>query len=319
MHPKISVIVPVYNAEKYLHRCVDSILAQSYTDFELLLVDDGSIDGGSIICDEYGLKDSRVRVFHQENGGVSSARNLGIDNARGEYITFCDADDYVEEDWLSVYTTAMAENVDVAIQGIYYMKSDGDVETKKLVAFAGNGIVAKRCIIVELFNQGVYGYPVTKLFSHRIIEENHIRFDVNSTFREDAQFFSKYMEYVDSFICIDKENYYYILPTIDKKYNGDLDYSLFPILQSMDVIFDKEIPIEICRIYYSSVKTIAIQKVINREILSSYHMNLYERMSATLGYNKGWKKRLVNSMILHSHMHPLLSRVFLSLVKTITK
>ena len=77
--PKISVIVPVYNAEKWLRRCVDSILAQTYTDFELLLVDDGSTDGSGAICDEYTAKDSRVRVFHQPNGGVSSARNLGLD------------------------------------------------------------------------------------------------------------------------------------------------------------------------------------------------------------------------------------------------
>lgn len=78
--PKISVIVPVYNTEKYLHRCIDSILAQTYTDFELLLIDDGSKDNSGAICDEYAAKDSRVRVFHKENGGVSSARNLCLDN-----------------------------------------------------------------------------------------------------------------------------------------------------------------------------------------------------------------------------------------------
>lgn len=85
--PKISVIVPVYNTEKYLHRCVDSILAQTFTDFELLLIDDGSTDSSGAICDEYAQKDSRVRVFHKENGGASSARNLGLDNATGEWIT----------------------------------------------------------------------------------------------------------------------------------------------------------------------------------------------------------------------------------------
>ena len=81
--PKISVIVPVYNAEKYLHRCIDSILSQTFTDFELLLINDGSKDSSGAICDEYAAKDNRVRVFHKENGGVSSARNLGLDNANG--------------------------------------------------------------------------------------------------------------------------------------------------------------------------------------------------------------------------------------------
>ena len=92
MH-KISIIVPVYNTEKYLRRCVDSILAQTFTDFELLLINDGSTDSSGAICDEYTQKDSRVRVFHKENGGVSSACNLGLDNARGEWITFEDSDD----------------------------------------------------------------------------------------------------------------------------------------------------------------------------------------------------------------------------------
>ena len=99
--PKISVIVPVYKAEKYLQKCVDSILGQTFRDFELLLIDDGSPDGSGAICDEYAKKDSRVRVFHKENGGVSSARNKGIDEAKGEWISFLDADDYWTESHLS--------------------------------------------------------------------------------------------------------------------------------------------------------------------------------------------------------------------------
>ena len=99
--PMISVIVPVYNAEKYLQRCVDSILKQSFTDFEVLLIDDGSHDRSGELCDEYGEKDNRVRVFHKENGGVSSARNVGLDNASGEYISFVDADDYLETNAMS--------------------------------------------------------------------------------------------------------------------------------------------------------------------------------------------------------------------------
>lgn len=94
--PRLSVVVPVYNTEKYLHRCVNSILAQTFTDFELLLIDDGSKDSSGVICDDYVAKDSRVRVFHKENGGVSSARNFGLDNAKGEWIAFVDSDDWIE-------------------------------------------------------------------------------------------------------------------------------------------------------------------------------------------------------------------------------
>lgn len=98
----ISVIVPVYNTELYLHRCIDSILSQTFTDFELLLINDGSTDRSGEICDEYAGKDKRVRVFHKENGGVSSARNIGLDEARGEWIAFVDSDDWVSPKLLEI-------------------------------------------------------------------------------------------------------------------------------------------------------------------------------------------------------------------------
>lgn len=97
MSPSISIIVPVYKAEAYLHRCVDSLLAQKFTDFEVLLIDDGSPDRSGEICDDYARKDARVRVFHQTNGGVSVARQRGVENANGEWITFVDADDYLPQ------------------------------------------------------------------------------------------------------------------------------------------------------------------------------------------------------------------------------
>ena len=103
-NPKISVIVPVYNVEQYLPRCIDSILAQTFTDFELLLIDDGSTDNSGKICDEYAKKkDTKIRVWHKENGGVSSARNMGLDFAKGEYIQFIDSDDFIEKICLKLF------------------------------------------------------------------------------------------------------------------------------------------------------------------------------------------------------------------------
>jgi len=119
-NPKVSVIVPVYNAEKYLHRCVDSLLAQSFTDFEVLLVDDGSPDHSGEICDAYARKDSRVKVFHKENGGVSSARQCGLDNAVGEYTIHVDPDDWVKPDMLEeLYNKAKEEDADMVICDYY--------------------------------------------------------------------------------------------------------------------------------------------------------------------------------------------------------
>lgn len=112
----ISIITPVYKAEKYLHRCVDSILAQTFTDFELILVDDGSPDGSGAICDEYARMDSRVKVIHKENGGVSSARQFGIDKTAGEYTIHVDSDDWVDPAMLEeLYCKAKEENADIVI------------------------------------------------------------------------------------------------------------------------------------------------------------------------------------------------------------
>ena len=114
---KVSIIVPVYNVEKYLQRCIESILTQTETDFELLLIDDGSKDKSGLICDEYAQKDKRVNVIHKENGGVSSARNLGIEKANGEWMCFIDADDYVRQDFLSDIQQYLFNDVDIVHWG----------------------------------------------------------------------------------------------------------------------------------------------------------------------------------------------------------
>lgn len=113
--PKISVIVPVYNVEPYIHQCIDSILGQKFTDFELLLIDDGSPDNCGVICDEYATQDPRVRVFHQDNAGVSAARNKGLDEASGEWIAFVDSDDWVDEYLLSELLSSANNNTDLVI------------------------------------------------------------------------------------------------------------------------------------------------------------------------------------------------------------
>ena len=117
---KVAIIVPVYNVEKYLQRCIESILTQTETDFELLLIDDGSKDKSGLICDEYAQKDERVNVIHKENGGVSSARNLGIEKANGEWICFIDADDYVRQDFLSNIQQYLFGDVDIVHWGFFY-------------------------------------------------------------------------------------------------------------------------------------------------------------------------------------------------------
>lgn len=132
--PLISVIVPVYNTEKYLHRCIDSILAQTFTDFELLLIDDGSKDNSGKICDESAAKDSRVRVFHKDNGGASSARYMGLNNAKGKWITFVDSDDSIRLDTLEMLLIhSLDENIDAVIANTEQDKVISGEEWAKLL------------------------------------------------------------------------------------------------------------------------------------------------------------------------------------------
>ena len=126
--PTISIIVPVYKVEKYIHRCVDSILGQTFTDFELILVDDGSPDGCPAICDKYAANDSRIHVIHQQNGGLSAARNAGIDwafaNSDSQWLSFIDSDDWVHPEYLQrLLDAALGHDVSVSICG--YEQTEG--------------------------------------------------------------------------------------------------------------------------------------------------------------------------------------------------
>src|SRR5574344_1250172 len=122
----ISIIVPVYCTEKHIRKCIDSILAHTITDWELLLVDDGSIDNSGLICDEYASVDDRIRVFHQVNGGVSKARNKGIDASKGEYVTFADSDDYLEPYAFMSYINAFEHyDADIVRTGFFHDHENG--------------------------------------------------------------------------------------------------------------------------------------------------------------------------------------------------
>ena len=205
---KISVIVPVYNAEKYLCRCIDSILSQTFTDFELLLINDGSKDGSDAICDEYAAKDNRVRVFHKENGGVSSARNLGLDNAKGEWITFVDSDDFIPSDSLKSLSNNNSE--DLIIGEFQY--SNGE----NLFGLRWNDNSVERNDFSEFLSLNIdtsfFRAPWCKLFKNKIITECDLRFDVSLMLGEDTIFVNTYLLYCNS-IRICKQycyNYYFI-------------------------------------------------------------------------------------------------------------
>ena len=296
-NPLISVIVPVYNSASSLIRCIDSILHQNYKNFELLLVDDGSVDGSSEICDSYQHKDTRVRVFHKANGGVSSARNLALDYVKGEFITFCDSDDYVEREWLSNFQDAIEENKDLAIQGYTIIDVNGkhtNTHSKLQRSVNCNSVSS---LIVNLMSEGMYGFLWVKLFKTSIVKSYSLSFDLNSKFREDEQFFSEYLQYVKSFNVINREGYYYYLPAPKKNYKGNSYYSLPHIFRSLDVIFDNQLPKEICRLHYVNIKDMIISELLAKKIPEDYVLDLYGRFVEILDYKKGLKKWCLNTLI----------------------
>lgn len=203
-NPKISVIVPVYNVEQYLRRCVDSILAQTFTDFELLLIDDGSKDSSGEICDEYATKDERVRVFHKKNGGVSSARNLGLDKANGEWICFVDSDDTVTHTLLSNFHFGY----DIEFQGANIYKGD-DENICSIIKYDDEN-VASDCASTILL-KGVNTAPWGKCFRKSIIDEHKVRFPKEISYGEDSVFLFEYLSYCSTSLYNSSIGYNYFV------------------------------------------------------------------------------------------------------------
>lgn len=193
--PKISIIIPVYNVEPYLDRCLNSVLSQSFTDFEVLLIDDGSTDASGKICDKYASRDERIRVFHKENGGVSSARNVGLKEAKGEWIYFVDADDEVLPDGLQALVDGIRDDVDV-VMGNWEKRDNEDnllwkIDSKACLLTKKDGIL----INFGLSNKcpGNWGWLFMKLFKTSVIRNKNLLFTPEITYNEDELFIIQYL------------------------------------------------------------------------------------------------------------------------------
>ncbi len=181
MNPLISVIVPVYNAEAYLHRCVDSLLAQTFRDFEILLIDDGSPDKSGDICDQYARQDDRIRVFHKGNGGVSSARQLGIELAKGEYSIHCDPDDWVETNMLEeLYNKAKATAADMVICDFFVDSTQSTTICKQPIKSNYSNDV-----LIQLLENELHGSTCNKLIKHSLYSQYNVHFPNSIDYCED--------------------------------------------------------------------------------------------------------------------------------------
>ena len=211
--PKLSIIVPVYKVESYLSQCIESILGQTFTDFELLLIDDGSPDNSGQICDDCADMDSRIKVYHRVNSGVSSARNFGIEEARGEWITFVDSDDWIDHEMYKyLYETTIENKVDMVLSG-YYEVTDGVVREYPVKAAGGKlsenqkKQLIGRIIGVKTFRESPQmGTICTSIMRRESIRD--VRFP-NIRFSEDKSFLLEVLLNIDSLYVCDKIYYFY--------------------------------------------------------------------------------------------------------------
>lgn len=200
----ISVIVPIYNVEKYLTQCIESIINQTYKNLEIILVDDGSKDNSGKICDEYQKKDSRIKVIHKENGGTSSARNEGLEISTGKYIQFVDSDDYIDLDMIEfLYKILKEENADISMCSYYKLNKDKFTTnaTEEKINYTSDEALQEL-----LLDTKIRCYVCNKLIDRKCIE--NIRFPVGRTF-EDIITLTKIFTKADKLILVDKPKYYY--------------------------------------------------------------------------------------------------------------
>ena len=202
--PAISIIIPVYKSERTLYRCIDSVLAQTFINFEVLLIDDGSPDNSGKICDEYAIKDSRIKVIHKENGGVSSARQCGIEVAKGEYTIHVDSDDWVESNMLEVlYQKAKHENADMVICDYYEEYGKSTLYKKQTPTN-----YTPYQIIKDLFQQ-LHGSCWNKLIKSACYKGHNIHFPKDINIMEDKIFIIQTCYFMDKIVYLNKGFYHY--------------------------------------------------------------------------------------------------------------
>jgi glycosyltransferase involved in cell wall biosynthesis len=268
MNPKISIIVPVYKVEPYIRKCIDSILTQTFTDFELILVDDGSPDNCGRICDEYAQKDGRVKVIHKENGGQATARNMALDIAKGDYIGFVDSDDWIELDMYEMlYDMCITNDCEIAncSSNIYY-KDRVIVNGGFPLTIHNKNQGMKAVIEGKLYDEVVW----TKLFKRNLLLD--IRFPVGVMY-EDTAFTYRVIHKSEKICCIGIPKYNYI-----KRDNSTMERAIKNI--RIDAVFIYDEMYKFINVNYPELSNLVLLKLANSAMTI---LNL-------ICYNKNFKK-----------------------------
>lgn len=285
--PLISIIVPVYNVEEFLEKCIDSILNQTFKNFELILINDGSTDNSGNICEKYSKKDDRIIVIHKKNGGVSSARNVGLDLAQGEYIGFVDSDDFIEEDMYELLYTLITETKkDIANVGINFIYENIKVESSKY----DKKIFNKYEAMENLLKYKFYGdYIWTNLFKADLIK----KFKFKNVYYEDIDLMYQLIDKSNGIVTIGKQKYNYLqrensitkskkLKLLEDKFlvcskRGEFLKSYYPIIyQKIEKNFRKNL-IDIFFVYLK-IKLLNNKKIQKCQVLKTLNKYFYDNI-----------------------------------------
>ena len=203
---KISIIIPVYNAEIYLTKCIESVINQNYTNLEVILLNDGSTDGSAFICEKFQQLDDRIKYLSHTNIGVSQTRNIGLNIASGDYVVFVDSDDWVDPDFIESYITSANETcADLFYQGLVWEYPNNSIPKHLPNKFFKNKLDG----ILFLEKERCFGAACNKMFKREIIDKFQIRFDPTLSLAEDKIFTLEYFKYIKSILLIDKVSYHY--------------------------------------------------------------------------------------------------------------
>lgn len=308
-NPLISIIVPVYNSEKTLNRCVDSILKQTFRNWELLLIDDGSIDRSGEICDEYAIKDQRIKVFHKENGGVSSARNVGLDNVKGEWITFGDSDDEILNNTFALYDRIINEHNEIDLISCGYLIYYKSGSLKKISCEKAIISKDKKAHLLNCEENGYYGFLWNKCFRTSIAKRN--RFDETISYCEDHLYTYQYLLQCQCAYFLPNIVYKYYVNDMEVKSKGHskrlLDYKMIINVAKLERTIkykfyrgDKNLESKIESAFTYKIMDAIYYAIINLNFIDAYQ--IYKK------YYSGERLFLL-SYIIKNHFSPYLRKI----------
>lgn len=307
MHIKVSIIVPVYNVEAYLDKCIKSILNQTFSDFELILINDGSTDKSLEICNYYKSIDNRIIVIDKINTGSSDSRNIGINLAKGEYICFVDSDDWIEENMLIDYLSLVDNNddVDMIISGIYIdrVSDNGEISRStnnyKYSVWDTEDKIKNN--IINIFPNALINSSCNKLYKSDLIKLNKIKF-IDTNIGEDTLFNLELLKYIKSLIITDKSYYHYM------KYPMNLSLTRLIINDAYDRYLDIHKKMNDLFIYWNVLDD-SIYSMINKTMFAQYFattLKILKSDKSLYPYNvqkKMLDKGLKNEIIIETFNH----------------